>query len=143
MRAILTAASLFASGCGLALAFLPGFWWFVLWLPTVAFMALRGVGWRRGLIGGWLWGLGFYLTLGVWAAPVFEQRADSPLYAGIALAIAALWLGAFHALFGAVVGVVAPRRSRWLWAVSARLCLGSGSVATRATGRLRFPGGDS
>ena len=116
MQAVLTAGCLFASGCGLALAFLPGFWWLVLWLPAGAFMALRGAGWRRGLIGGWLWGLGFYLTLGVWAAPVFEQRADSPLYAGIALAIAALWLSAFHALFGVVVGVASPTKPL-AWAV--------------------------
>jgi apolipoprotein N-acyltransferase len=115
MRAILTAASLFASGCGLALAFLPGFWWLLLWLPAVAFVLLREVGVWRGLIGGWLWGLGFYLTLGFWASPVFEQRADSPLYAGIALAVAALWLSAFYALFGVVVGVVASAKPL-LWA---------------------------
>jgi apolipoprotein N-acyltransferase len=115
MRAILTAASLFASGCGLALAFLPGFWWLLLWLPAIAFVLLREVGVWRGLIGGWLWGLGFYLTLGFWASPVFEQRADSPLYAGIALAVAALWLSAFYALFGVVVGVVASAKPL-LWA---------------------------
>jgi hypothetical protein len=69
MRAILTAASLFASGCGLALAFLPGFWWLVLMASCgCVHVLLRGGGRvRRGLIGGWLWGLGFYLTLGVWA----------------------------------------------------------------------------
>ncbi len=100
------AAGLIISGCGLALAFTPGKGWLLLWMPALTFWLLRNVGWRPGLIGGWLWGLSFYLVHGFWGLPVFEQRAASPLYAGIAWAITALWLGFFYALFGLLLNLI-------------------------------------
>lgn len=104
---------LVVSGAALALAFLPGGWWLLLGAPAVGFGLLSGRGWRWGFIGGWLWGFSFYFTQGSWTLPVFEQRAAAPLYAGIAWALAALWAGGFHAVFGLVINL--KPASGWFW----------------------------
>ncbi len=108
-----SAIGLLLSGGVLALAFLPGGWWLLLGVPAVGFRLLSGRGWQGGLLGGWLWGFSFYFVQGYWALPVFEQRAASPLYAGIAWALAALWASGFHAGFGFVINL--KPASGWLW----------------------------
>ncbi|CUU34752.1 apolipoprotein N-acyltransferase [Armatimonadetes bacterium GXS] len=108
-----SAIGLLLSGGVLSLAFLPGDWWLLLGVPAVSFRLLSGRGWQGGLLGGWLWGFSFYFVQGYWALPVFEQRAASPLYAGIAWALAALWASGFHAAFGLVINL--KPASGWFW----------------------------
>lgn len=130
---------LVASGCGLGLAWMLNGWWLFLGLPAFGFGWLRGVGWRLGLLGGWLWGLSFYFTQIVWVGAIFEQRASSPLVAGVAGALAALWLSSFYALFGLCLNLLP--RTHWLLRGVQGACVWTVCQWLQSLGAYGFPWG--
>lgn len=132
-----SAIGLALSGGMLALAFLPGGWWLLLWAPAVGFRLLSGQGRIWGGVGGWLWGFSFYFVHSYWALPVFEQRAALPLYAGIAWALAALWAGGFHAVFGLIINL--KPMSGWFWQAAVIASAWTACQWLRSLGTFGFP----
>jgi len=123
------ARALFLIGFAFALwgAFFPGWGWLVWLAPAPFFLALRGVGLRRGLLWGLAGGLAFF-ALGL--SPILSLW---PFLGGLSVP-AWLLLSAYGALFFAALGgLVGWRDSPPLWAGAWVLL-----EAARAAGPLGF-----
>ncbi len=108
-------------------AFFPGWGWLVWGAVPLVLWALQGVGWRRGLGRGWLFGFLFFLLefTSLWAL--------MPLVGPLTYALWVL-LALYGSLFFAAFGAVGGRwSSPWVWAGAWALL-----EAARAAGPLAF-----